>query len=231
MDKRKNYYITIDTETCNGIIVSNKLDLSQSFVYDIGIAVHDKKGKIYEKYSFVIDEIFYGMQDLMQSCYYKEKIKIYFQDIAAHKRKVCTIYSAKKLIKELCEKYNIKAICAYNARFDLNSLNNTIRYVSKSKVRYFFPYGVEIWDTLKMTRDIYNNRQSYINFCQENNYLTNHKKPQNQLKAEVVYRYLTGDNEFIESHTGLEDVKIEIYIFANCFKQHKKMRKLLFERA
>ena len=70
---------------------------------------------------------------------------------------------------------------------------------------------------------------SFIKFCKENGYMTNHAIPRPQLKAEVLYRYISGDNEFIESHTGLEDVEIETEILAYCYRQHKKMRRKLFE--
>ena len=39
MDKRIKYLMGIDTETCNGIVTDDKLDLSQSIVYDIGWAI------------------------------------------------------------------------------------------------------------------------------------------------------------------------------------------------
>lgn len=44
------------------------------------------------------------------------------------------------------------------------------------------------------------------------------------MKAEVIYKYISGNNDFIESHTGLEDVMIEKEIFAKCCRQHKKMK-------
>lgn len=59
--------------------------------------------------------------------------------------------------------------------------------------------------------------------------MTRHKRPRPQEKAEVIYRYLTGNIDFIESHTGLEDVMIEKEIFAHCNRQHKKMRRKCFE--
>ena len=34
--------------------------------------------------------------------------------------------------------------------------------------------------------------------------------------------------DFMESHTGLEDVMIEKEILAHCFRQHKAMRKKLY---
>jgi hypothetical protein len=43
--------------------------------------------------------------------------------------------------------------------------------------------------------------------------------------AEILYRYITLNTDFIEDHTGLEDVLIEKEIFAKCMAQHKKMRK------
>jgi hypothetical protein len=58
--------------------------------------------------------------------------------------------------------------------------------------------------------------------------MTKHKKPQVRLTAEILYRYISGDRDFIESHTGLEDILIETALLAHCFRQHKKMEKRLF---
>ena len=55
------------------------------------------------------------------------------------------------------------------------------------------------------------------------------KSNQPQYKAETIYKFITKDLDFVESHTGLEDVLIEKEILAYCYKQHKRMRKLLFE--
>ena len=55
------------------------------------------------------------------------------------------------------------------------------------------------------------------------------KNNQCRYTAEIIYRYITKDNDFVESHTGLEDVEIETAIFAYCHRQHKKMKKLLWE--
>ena len=50
-----------------------------------------------------------------------------------------------------------------------------------------------------------------------------------RLTAEIIYRFISKDNDFVESHTGLEDVTIETEILAYCKRQHKKMRKKLYE--
>ena len=214
-DRRKTYYLTIDTETAN--------NLDNPIVFDIGGAVHDKKGKVLETFSFIIKEVFYEMPELMQECFYLAKIPQYNAQIYKGERKVVSLYEAKKHIDELCEKYRIRAIIAHNARFDYRATTITQRYITKSKYRFFLPYGIEIWDTLKMAQDTICKQKSYIKWCIEHNYTKKNGAP--RATAEILYKYITGNNDFVESHTGLEDVLIEKEIFAHCMKQHKKMRK------
>lgn len=228
IDKRKHYIIVLDTETCNGISTKVGLDLSDSLVYDLGFAVVDKKGKVYEFYSFVISEIFFGMKDTMSSAYYANKIPQYIEDINNNKRKVVSLYEARQTLIDTMKKYHTNTIAAHNANFDLRALNTTQRYLTKSKYRYFFPFSTEIWCTLKMARQTIGKQKSYKLFCEAHNYMTKHKVPQVRLTAEILHRYLTGNELFKESHTGLEDVMIEKDILAHCLRQHKKMVKTLY---
>ena len=218
IDKRKNYYLTVDTETANG--------LDDPIVYDIGGCVHDKKGNVMETFSFIIYEVFYGMKDLMQSAYYADKIPKYQEQIDKGERKVVTYRTAKKYINELCKKYDVKAIVAHNARFDYRSTTKTQRYLTKSKYRFFLPYGIEIWDTMKMANDTICKQWSYKEWAYTHGYIT--KNGRVRKTAEILYKYISGDNNFKESHTGLEDVMIEKEIFAHCIAQHKPMRKKCF---
>ena len=228
IDKRKHYIIVLDTETCNGISTNDGLDLSDSLVYDLGFAVVDKKGIVYETFSFVISEIFYGMKEVMASAYYANKIPQYEKDIAEGRRKVVSLFEARKILIDTMKKYNTHTVAAHNASFDLRALNTTQRYLTKSKYRFFFPFATEIWCTLKMARQTIGKQKSYKLFCENNGYMTKHKVPQVRLTAEIIHRYLTGNDEFIESHTGLEDVIIEKEILAHCIRQHKKMVKKLY---
>lgn len=218
IDRRRNYYIVFDTETANG--------LDDPIVYDIGGAVVDKKGNVYETFSFVIFEVFCEMKDLMKSAYYAEKIPMYEKQIANGERKIVRYSTAKKYIRELVKKYNVKAMVAHNARFDYRSTTKTQRYLTKSKYRWFIPYGVELWDTMKMANDTICKQVHYKEFCYNNDYLT--KNGRVRKTAEILYRYISGEHDFIEEHTGLADVMIEKEIFAHCIRQHKPMRKLAF---
>ena len=209
-------YLGFDTETCNSLIdEKGKLDLSNSLVYDIGWEIVDRFGKSYKERSFVVKEI-WNDAVLMDSAYYKDKIPQYEKDIEDGKRIIAPFEKIRMYLLSDRKKWNCKAVFAHNAYFDYNALNVTARYLTGSKLRYFFPYKVEIWDTLKMSRQAIGKTEEYSKFCVDNEYLTNHKKPQNRLTAEILYRYITGNNDFIESHTGLEDVMIEKEIF---FKQ------------
>lgn len=218
IDKRKSYYLTIDTETANS--------LDDPMMYDIGGAIHDKRGNVEETFSFIIYDVFCADRELFDTAYYAEKRPMYEQQIAAGSRKIVSIYTARRHIHELCKKYSVKAIIAHNARFDYKSTNGTLRYVTKSKMRYFLPYGIPVWDTLKMAQDTICKQKTYIRWCAENGYLQKNGKV--RATAEILYRYITCDNDFIEDHTGLEDVLIEKEIFAKCMAQHKSMRKALW---
>lgn len=218
IDKRKSYYLTIDTETTNG--------LDNPLVYDLGYALHDKKGNIYESGSLVIYDIYVLEKELMKSAYYKSRLPQYEEELKNGDRKMVTIFTARKIIYDLCKEYNVKAIIAHNARFDYKSLQTTLRYVTKSKMRWFFPYGIEIWDSMKMARDTICKQSLYKKFVDMYNLrVGNNRIPAN---AQTLYAYLTNNSEYEEKHTGLEDVKIEMAITCKCLRQHKKMRKLAF---
>lgn len=198
-------YIVLDTETTNS--------LDDPIAYDIGFAVIDAKGNVYETHSFVIANVFLNKK-LMESAYFAEKIPQYWIDIKEGKRKLVKLKTVKKVLKEVMQKYDTNIVIAHNARFDYRSTAITQRFLTFSKYRYFFPYGTEIWDTLKMARQALKNNIEYDNFCYSNNYLT--KRGCKRYTAEIIYRFLTGQNDFVESHTGLEDVMIEKDIFAFC---------------
>ena len=226
IDKRKTYILVVDTETANSTVTKEgKTDFRDCQVYDFGYAVIDKCGNVYDTGSFVNSQIF-EKNYLMESAYYAEKIPQYKEDIKSGKRILTDWFNIKQEVKKICDLYNIKAICAHNAAFDVRACNSTQRYLTKSKFRYFFPYGIEIWDSLKMARDVILKQPTYIRFCEKNGYTTATGKP--KATAEILYRYIILDNDFIEKHTGLEDVLIEKEIVAYCFRQKRKMRKCLY---
>ena len=211
----KKYYIVLDTETANTV--------EQPLPYDVGWAVVDRDGKVYETHSYIVYEIYCEQRELMKSAYYAEKIPNYEKDIKAGTRKIAGIWKIRKQLLDNMKKYNTKTVCAYNMNFDKRALNNDIRYISKSWARWFFPYGTEYQCIWHMACTCLMNRKSFIRFAEENNFIS--EKGNILTSAEICYRYITKNVDFIESHTGLEDVIIENEIMAFCHRQHKKFEK------
>ena len=226
MDKRIDYKIVIDTETCPMDKDFEGVSPFNMWTYDIGWAVVDRKGKVYRTRSFIAREIFCQERQLMKSAYYASKIPMYIRQIAEKQRTIEDFYKIKMTLWDDMAEFGVTQVYAHNMRFDYNTLNNTQRWLSKSKYRYFFPYGTEICDTLSMARDVIAKQPTYKKFCTENGYVL--KNGACRLTAEILYRYISGDNTFEEKHTGIEDVLIEKEIMAYCYRQHKPMKRLLW---
>ena len=213
IDHRKRYIMVLDIETANFI--------DDAIAYDIGFAIADRKGNIYETRSFMIADLFFDYADLLKSAYYADKLPSYWTDFAKGVRSMVQLTTAKKIIAELMKKYNVTDVFAYNASFDLNGLNRSIRYITKSKQRYFFPYGTNIHCIWNMACQTILSQKAFFKFALENGLV---KENGNLMtSAETAYRYICKDNDFTEAHTGLEDVMIETAILAKCYQQHKKM--------
>lgn len=215
MARKKEMYLVIDTETANSI--------EQPLPYDIGYAICDRYGNIVIERSFLVAEIFLDHKEMMKSAYFAEKIPQYWEDVKKGTREIKSIFNIRKQIKADMKEWNVKKVGAYNMGFDKRALNNLIRYCSKSFIRWFFPFGTEFFCIWNMACQVVLNSTSYIKFALQNGFIS--EKDNIQTSAEVCYRFLTKQIDFIESHTGLEDVRIEVEIMAKCFSTHKKMNK------
>jgi hypothetical protein len=209
----KKYFIVLDTETANSV--------EQPLPYDIGWAVCDRDGNIYEERSFVVSEVFLDMKDLMKTAYYAEKIPTYWKDIKTGVRSIKPMWAIRKQLLADMENYNTNRIGAYNMGFDKRALNNLIRYTSKSWARWFFPYGTEFFCIWNFACSVLLNTKSYVDFALENGLISDCNNI--QTSAECAYKFITKNTEFSEEHKGLEDVRIEVEIMARCYKTHKKI--------
>lgn len=227
IDRRISYKLVLDTETCPIDKDFEGVSPYNMFTYDIGWAVVDKRGHVYRTRSFINKDVFFREKDLMQSAYYSKKIPQYLEDIENGSRVVASWYEIVKTLREDIAEFEISQVYAHNMRFDYGTTVTTQRWLTKSKYRYFFPYGVEICDTLKMANDVIGKMPTYKRFCEEHNLFT--KTSRLSMTAENLYRFIINDPTYKEEHTALEDVLIEKEILAYCYKQKKKMRRKLWE--
>ena len=230
IDYRHHYVLVLDTETANTHTTENgNLDTSSVLMYDCGWSVVDTKGNVYLERSFVNRDIFVYERELMRTAYYASKIPLYVADLRAGKRQMASTYEIRQTMLADMVTYRITEVVAHNARFDYNALNTIERWTTKSKYRYWFPYGTIVWDTMKMARDVIHKMPTYRKFCEEHGLMTANGRL--STTAENLYRFIIKDPTFVESHTGLEDVQIEREIMFYCLRQHNKMRKKLWENA
>lgn len=189
--------LVLDTET---------ISLNKQFVYDLGYTVADADGNVVARKSYVISQIF-NNKELFATGYYSNKMPLYLERLASgYSKKVGWGHAMKYLANDI-KKYSITEIYAYNSRFDTKAIAFMCSWFNVVN-----PLGsTEILDIMDFIKPI-TSTQEYKDFCKRNGYMTNHKYPRPQQKAETLYRYLLKDTDFVEEHTGLEDSLIELAI-------------------
>lgn len=193
--------LILDCETTNS--------LEDALTYDIGFIVADYNGKIYSKHSFVVADIFLD-EELMSVAYFADKIPMYWKEIKEGKRTLTSFNNVKWTLRHIMKENNISKVYAYNCRFDYMALATTQRYITSSKWRYFFPFGTQFHDILKLSRSVLKNCEEYHKFCKINEFVTQYGKDRHT--AEIVYKFFFDEN-FEEKHCGIEDAEIEYKIF------------------
>lgn len=206
----KKYILVLDVETA-GDVEKNPT------VYDLGAKIVDLYGDTVERASWVIADVFLDMPELMKSAYYAKKLPQYYEDIKTGKRKLVKLSTAKKIIWQWMFKYNAFDIAAYNCSFDRRALNYTTYLLSNGEDRYFFPRKTNFIDIWRLACETVCSSRDFQKVAYENGWYS----PAGNVRtnAEIVYSYLCNLPTFEESHTGLEDVEIEVEIMLHCWKK------------
>lgn len=198
--------------------------------YDVGFKVTDKSGKTWEEWSCAI------MPSILENLDYKYR-HTQCSDLAdANRMATCNIeeimndnsgkyvkiFSVEKFFNGLLSiisKYQIKRIWAYNCTFDKKALE---RLFGEEKFSILTNL-VEFCDIIPAI--LYSKLlcKDYVQFCKKNGFITD--KGNVQTKAEVVWKYLSGNLDFSEAHTGLEDVQIETKILLEALNETKSPKR------
>lgn len=189
--------------------------------YNVGYIIADRYGKIYKRHSFALPECFWeNIKSAVETGICLDMAKKNIQEILAdgqHKKrnrkyKSISINEFYNLLVKEIKRYKIRRLFAYNVTFDKSALNRLFGERFEDLVLEYCDIVTGILYTKLLTK-------KYITFCKENGYIT--EKGNIQYKAEIVYRYLMGDFEFIEEHTGLADTLNEYEILLFVFRSHK----------
>ena len=199
----------LDVESAN--------DTKDALVYDVSTRFCNTKGKIFTERAFVIRDIFVREHNLMKQAYYAEKMPEYSEDIRAGKRQMIDFMDMRHEVLKMMKEYDCHTIAAYNCNFDRNALNTTLRFLTKSKYRWFFPYNTNFICLWNMACNTICQTSEYKSFAELNRYYSNNGKNY-KATAETVYAFLSNNPNFVEEHKGLEDVRIEYKIMEECLK-------------
>lgn len=208
--------MVVDTETANTYKIDGKLFSDDGQVYDACFRVINDEGETLEVVPVINRDVFISMPETMKDAYFANKIPQYWRDIWDKKYTVTDSWGMYKIFRDLCNKWDVEAIIAHNAFFDIRVLNATMRYQTKSKKRYFIPYNMPVIDTMKLARNTICKTDEYIAFCKENGLMTNHAIPRPRATAEALWKFLSQNIDFEEEHTGVGDTEIEARIYATC---------------
>lgn len=197
---RKNFAIG-DTETLNGAISP------YCFTYHVAFVATNRRKKILDKINILILEYL----QLDKSEFYGKYKKEYYRQLLKDENVIIcyTEAEAMEVLKAWFKKWNISTICAHNSGFDFE----------KTFLKYLVG-DFNFIDTQFAFFDTIGQYKKFRQFCAENGYVTKNKNC--RMTAEICYRFITGDNEFVEEHTALSDSEIETQILFAVWDTHRK---------
>lgn len=188
--------------------------------YNLGVVIGDKHGNIFKTYQLSFSEVFQE-NELIYSGIEGDKLTTSnIEYIYTHKEefKNVTIETFVKFFFALIDYYKIKEVWAYNMAFDKAAFKRLIGenyFIELCKKVAFYDIIPMVMPTLLTKK--------YVKFCKTNQYIT--KVGNLQTKAEIVYRYLFNNVNYIERHLGLQDAIDEYNILCKVFKRKKKVIK------
>ena len=239
IDKRKNYYVVLDSEGL-GLNDYKKKIYGRQKSYDIGYIIMDKKGRIVKHFNALTKEIF-GDSKLMETAYFYDKMPLYEQMLNDKEVTERLFINIIRELKRDLKTYNIKGIFAYNCNYDIVALAETAQYTIPNCPKLEFettkkgkkkPLHEKLLQKLLETKvefyDIWT--MTCMTLCQQKTFLAQAqytKKGNIITNAEVVYQYITDQKDFKEDHTAYSDACIEgeilTRIFANGCKPQKQI--------
>ena len=197
--------LVLDTET---------LGLNDRRVYDLGYVIYDTEAKkVCVMRDYIIKQV-YDNPRLMATAYYGNKRPIYEERLHTRYCKKVWWGTACRILAKDIKKFKVDALFAYNSRFDYRAILTTCeKYGAKVN-----PTAEGIDDIMRYIANI-TETEDYKGFCKAHGFMTKHKKPRCQKKAETLFRYLTGKVDYQEEHTALEDSKIELQIYLTALQR------------
>lgn len=204
-------FLVLDTETTGG--------LGNPLAYDVGGCVCDASGYIWERFHWAVLEII-GNPRLMATAFYGEKMPLYWEEVSKSAIQPLHFADILRRLTGLCDFHNIAAVAAYNAAFDLRSMANTSEWLFGEGNTNWLNRDIPIWDIWAGACTSVLDTAKFCRWAKLNGQVSDKGNP--RTSAEVCFRYITGQTEFTEEHTGGRDAEIEAAILVALLRCKKK---------
>ena len=201
--------LTIDTETAS----------LHGDVYDIGYAIHDKRGNIAVQRNWLVDENFTDAKRMMGAYYAHKLFSHYAPMLDAQAIRLTPWAHIIETMRSDIARHGVNVVAAYNLPFDMRVIRQTNATLGTGKP--IFRNAVKLLDIWQFICESRLDNNLYRSVAIENGWIS--KAGNVKTGAEFAYRYTFGDHSFIEDHTALSDVLIEIELLTACFKTRKKI--------
>ena len=193
--------LIFDTETTS---------INKPFAYNIGYKmVNAETRETLLTRDYVVEQVWHNLE-LFSSAYYADKRQIYVSRMRA--RKVIQEkfgYICRQMYRDIKE-YQIDNAYAYNSTFDIGVFDFCCDWY---KVQNPLD-NVKVHDIWGYVSEFISNTEEYQDFCERYELFT--ESGNYSANAENVYRFISGDLDFIEEHTALADSEIECEILFEC---------------
>ena len=240
IDKRKNYYVILDTETTASCTPEENIEkkVMEKLVYDLGYTIATKT-EIIIKRNYLVKEI-YENNDLMDNAYFNSKRPMYAKMVTNNQIEVKPFAEIIKIMQNDIAETGAKFFVAYNVGFDLDALMQTTNFIYPNTFKMFFKKtasGKFAPDTIKFCQAYLFRKQLEIidlwtmacqTLCCQKTfqvfYLEETKRGNIKSNAEIVYNYIEDlDGDFEEDHTALSDSIIETKILQRILRIRKTL--------
>lgn len=194
---------------------------SKAFVFDFGYVISNRKGKIFCERNYLIEEVLTNPSIMLGALFNKDwrammggkLFRFYIPEIAEQNIKIIKWREALEIMKDDIATYGVDVFCAYNLPFDMGAMNTTHRMVTDKKLSRAFD-RFQLLDLYYFSCITVCRTKLYHDICRKYGKDTGWITPANNVRtnAEKVYAFLSGDHDFIEAHTALDDAQRETEI-------------------
>lgn len=215
---KEKTFLVADTET-TGVA-------KRAIVFDFAYTIATRKAVKLER-SFLVRETITNPRIMLRAIgdnLWRESFggKLFTHYIPELHRGNIALYSWREIVETLrddMQTHGVDVFCAYNLKFDMGALATTQALLRDSgKILAYGPDLLCLWqfacDTVCQTPLYHRAAHEFGWISEAQNVRTN---------AEKVYAFLTGEFDFIESHTALADAQIETEILQRLLAKKKRI--------